>query len=292
MRLSIRHRTVYEYDPAALRLALRLRLWPSVYEGQALPDWTVTVNGEPVKPLLTDDFGDVVALWHAHQPIGSVEIIAQGVVETSDTAGVVRGLGHARAAGVFLRETELTRPDDAICELAATVAAEKGDDGTLAVMHALCNAVREAVDYRPGVTDADTTASRALALGAGVCQDHAHVFIAAARSLGVPARYVSGYLHVDPVQDDEDADDADRIRTDDLTETHAWAEAFLEGLGWVGFDPSNDVCPTEGYVRLVTGLDANEAAPLRGSVTGASETTLTAEVEVVQAEGPGQSQQQ
>ena len=164
MRLSIRHRTVYEYDPAALRLALRLRLWPSVYEGQALPDWTVTVNGEPVKPLLTDDFGDVVALWHAHQPIGSVEIIAQGVVETSDTAGVVRGLGHARAAGVFLRETELTRPDDAICELAATVAAEKGDDGTLAVMHALCNAVREAVDYRPGVTDADTTASRALAL--------------------------------------------------------------------------------------------------------------------------------
>ena len=118
------------------------------------------------------------------------------------------------------------------------------------------------------------------------------MFIAAARSLGVPARYVSGYLHVDPVQDDEDADDADRIRTDDLTETHAWAEAFLEGLGWVGFDPSNDVCPTEGYVRLVTGLDANEAAPLRGSVTGASETTLTAEVEVIQSEGPSQSQQQ
>ncbi|MEC9431323.1 MAG: transglutaminase family protein [Pseudomonadota bacterium] len=288
MRLSIRHRTVYEYDPAALRLALRLRLWPSAYEAQTASDWSVTVNGEAVSPLLTDDFGDAVALWHAHQPIGSVEIVATGTVETTDAAGVVRGLGHARAAGVFLRDTPLTKPDDAICELAATVAAEAGDDGTLAVMHALRTAVREAVDYRPGVTEADTTAARALALGAGVCQDHAHVFIAAARSLGVPARYVSGYLLVEPSAEDDEDEAA--VKLDELNETHAWAEAFVEGLGWVGFDPSNDVCPTDGYVRLVAGLDANEAAPIRGSVTGQSETTLTAEVEVSRAQG--QSQQQ
>ncbi|MGR3780066.1 MAG: transglutaminase-like domain-containing protein [Albimonas sp.] len=284
MRLSIRHKTVYAFEPAALKLALRLRLWPSTFEGQKTLDWKVTVNGAPVGPLLTDDFGDQTGQWHSREPVEGVEVVAEGVVETVESAGVVRGLGRQRAAGVFLRETALTEADDAICELAAEAAAKAGDDGTLATLHALSAAVREAVDYRPGATAADTPAARALALGAGVCQDHAHVFIAASRSLGIPARYVSGYLLA--TEEFEGADEHGEIH-----ETHAWAEAFVEGFGWVGFDAANQVCPTERYVRLVGGLDAQEAAPIRGSITGQVEETLEAEVRIAPA-GQVQSQQQ
>ncbi len=130
--------------------------------------------------------------------------------------------------------------------------------------------MREAVDYRPGVTDAETTAARALALGAGVCQDHAHVFIACRPVPRRRRRATSPATSTLP----DDAEEAARP-----PETHGWAEAHVEGLGWVGFDPSNGVCPTDGYVRLTAGLDADEASPIRGSVTGGSETTLEAEVD-------------
>ena len=143
-------------------------------------------------------------------------------------------------------------------------------DGPLATLHALSAAVSDAVQYRAGVTTSNTTAAQAFALGAGVCQDHAQVFIAAARSIGIPARYVSGYL----LAGDGDA----------LHETHGWAEAWLPQLGWIGFDPSNRVCVTERYLRVASGLDADEAAPIRGSVTVAGDIWIDADVRIAQAE--------
>ena len=268
MRLTIRHRTAYAYAPPALRAALRLRLWPSRFEAQTPIAWRVSVNGEAVAPLLEDGFGDAVGQWHAHAPVETVEAIAEGVVETRDAAGVVRGLPGARAVGVFLRATELTAADEGLRDLARSVA-DEGD--ALARLHALNAAVHAAVAYRPGVTGADTAAARALALGAGVCQDHAHVFIAAARVMGVPARYVAGYMLAG-----EDAPEGGH-------ETHAWAEAHVEDLGWVAFDPSLGVCPAEAHVRLSAGLDARAAAPVRGAVTGASTETLEARVDIARA---------
>ena len=164
--------------------------------------------------------------------------------------------------GVYLRVTPQTRPDAAICELARSV--ERTDP--LERLHALAGAVRARVDYVPGSTNAHTEAAEALADGKGVCQDHAHIFIAAARSLGVPARYVTGYLVVD---------------TDNASEAHhAWAEAWVEGLGWVGFDVANRICPTERYVRLAVGLDARYAAPVIGSRSGGAAEALEVCVEV------------
>ncbi|MEM1315383.1 MAG: transglutaminase N-terminal domain-containing protein, partial [Pseudomonadota bacterium] len=113
MRLAVRHVTRYAYDPAALRAALRLRLWPSRHDAQIVRDWTVSVNGEPVAPLMTDAWGEPVALWHAHDPVEAVEIVAEGVVETADSAGVIAGLDRCRATGVYLRATPLTEPDEA-----------------------------------------------------------------------------------------------------------------------------------------------------------------------------------
>jgi transglutaminase-like putative cysteine protease len=124
-------------------------------------------------------------------------------------------------------------------------------------MHVLMNAVRDKVDYAIGVTNAHTSAAEALSDGQGACQDHAHIFISAARVMGVPARYVNGYFLTE---------------TDEPSEAHhAWAEAYIEGLGWLGFDPANGICPTDHYVRLACGLDAGSAAPIRGTRRGGTD---------------------
>lgn len=246
---------------------MRLKLFPSVYDGQAVTDWRVSVNAETVDAILTSGFGDREGLWLRHQKTEGVEVIAEGVVETEERSGVVRGLPANPPAGVFLRETALTTP----CQAVAALAAQASSADPLEELHDISRRVRAAIRYRPGVTHAATTASEALAQGEGVCQDHAHVFIAAARIRGHPARYVSGYMLAD-------------VGAQELHETHAWAEAWVKGLGWVGFDPSNEVCPTERYVRLAAGLDAAGAAPVLGNVLGGGRENLAASVSIVQAQ--------
>ncbi len=275
MRMSIRHLTRYRYEPDAALAALRLKLWPPASVGQTPVDWRVTVNGEPVEPIVTDAQGDQIALWHAHSPTGEIEIIAAGQVETSDTAGVLKELAQRARPGVFLRGTPLTMPSESIRALAGGI--PEGDP--LSRLHALSDAVHEAVDYRAGVSDVTTTAAEALALGAGVCQDQAHVFIAVARCLDIPARYVVGYLH-DPDRDEP------------AEETHAWAEAHVPGLGWTGFDITNQICPTDLYVRLCCGLDAADAAPVRGTVRGGAEEEMEVEIAVEGTASQSQQQQQ
>ena len=274
MKLAIRHLTRYAYDPEAAQVGLRLKLYPAAFNAQAIREWDVEVNGEPVRPLHTDGAGDAVGLWFAHAPTESVEIAARGVVETTDCAGVLNGLTEAARPGVYLRPTPATKPNGALHELAADI---EGDD-PLGRMHALSALVHETIEYRPGVTDSETTAAEVLALGSGVCQDQTHVFLAAARASGVPARYVVGYL------DDPDAETPP-------DQTHAWAEAHVKGLGWVGFDITNQLCPTDAYVRLCSGLDAADAAPIRGTVTGETEEEMEIDIAVERQAGQSQSQQ-
>lgn len=275
MRLVIRHSTTYAYEPPAGRCALRLRLYPSAFQSQRVLNWSVSVNGEAVSPLLTTAAGDRCSLWTRQAPQEALEIVAEGEIDTVDASGVVRGLRDTVRPGVYLRETPLTAPDDRIGKLAAAASGPT----LLARLHALSDAVRDAMDYTPGATDARTGAAQALKQGAGVCQDHAHVFISAARSIGAPSRYVVGYLL---------ATDAPQA------ETHAWAEVWLPELGWIGFDPANRLCPTDAYVRLTSGLDSADAAPVRGNVSGAPRERLAASVAITQnqSQAQGQAQQQ
>ena len=159
----------------------------------------------------------------------------------------------------------LTEPAPAIAALVGALpTAER-----IPWLHALMDAIREEVAYLAGVTDPSTTAAQALSAGQGVCQDHAHIFIAAARLANIPCRYVTGYLLVgEPGQ---------------AIAQHAWAEAWVPGLGWLGFDPANGVCPTDHYVRLAAALDARYAAPIRGTHRGGVGESLAVEVEVQQA---------
>jgi transglutaminase-like putative cysteine protease len=135
-------------------------------------------------------------------------------------------------------------------------------------LHALCGLIREAVTYETGASEPTWSAEDAMSDGRGVCQDHAHIFIACARHLGYPARYVSGYLMMDD--------------TTDQTAMHAWGEAYLDGIGWVGFDVSNGISPDARYVRVATGLDYSDASPITGMRIGGLSETLGVQIKVVQ----------
>ncbi|NBC96628.1 MAG: transglutaminase family protein [Deinococcus-Thermus bacterium] len=265
MELTIRHRTSYRYDPAAAAVGVRLKLFPPAFAAQRPLRWTVTVNGTVVAPAFRNGWGDRVATHFLRGAVEAVEIRAEGVVETTDESGVVRRLREWVRPEVCLRTTPRTEADGAIAALAEEALAAGGSQ--LEQAHRLQDLVTERIAYRAGSTDGATTAAVALASGVGVCQDHAHVLIAAARGLGWPARYVAGYYL--PGEDGV-ADAA----------THAWAEFWLDGIGWVGFDASNDLCPTDAYVRLCAGLDAFDAAPIRGHVQGAGEEALDVSVSI------------
>jgi transglutaminase-like putative cysteine protease len=275
VNLVVRHQTIYRYANAASRIALMLRLRPADFDGQKVLTWAVTVNDIAADGFSPNAWGDFEAMFQHREPASEIHIIASGMVETNDRAGVVSGVKRDVPPAVFLRATPLTRPDEAIIKLGQ---AAKGST-ILTRLHALSALVRDAVAYRSGVTTSASTASEALALGQGVCQDHAHIFTSAARTLGIPARYVVGYLMA--------GDEADALH-----ETHGWAEAYVDGLGWVGFDATNGVCTTERYVRLCCGLDAHGAAPIKGSIFGAGQIGIDADVLISEATGELEQQMQ
>jgi transglutaminase-like putative cysteine protease len=266
MRLTVDHVTRYTYDTPVRSIVQSHRLSPSLFAGQKVIDWTVDVSGGVLGARHRDGAGDVVQGWTIAGPVSEVTVHVRGTVETQDLSGVLRGHRETAAPDCYLRETLPTRFDVALAELAASAT---GQD-PLSLAHALSAAVATAIAYRPGVTHAHTTAAEALALGEGVCQDHAHALIACAKARGMPARYVSGYL----------------FATEDGTmheAAHAWAEVHVAGLGWVGFDPANRCCPDARYIRLGSGFDAQDAAPIRGIARGGAVEDMDVTVAILQS---------
>ena len=266
MRLTVDHVTRYRYDAPARSVVQSHRLTPSAFAGQKMIDWEVTVDGGTRGARHRDGAGDLIQAWTIAGPVSEVIVQVRGTVETEDLAGVLRGHRETVAPDCYLRETLPTRLDVALAALADQA---DGSD-TLSLAHALSAAVSDAIAYRPGVTHAHTTAAEALALGEGVCQDHAHALIACARHRGIPARYVSGYLFA--AQDGAPHEAA-----------HAWAELHVPGLGWVGFDPANRCCPDARYIRLGSGFDAQDAAPIRGIARGGAGEDMDVTVAVQQS---------
>lgn len=266
MRLAIRHSTHYAYDLPVSHGLQRLRLRPKTSHGQHVVAWDMALTGARVEVEYDDYHNNHIALVTVEPGATRLDITCTGLVETADNAGVTGAHTGCLPLWYFLGETPLTRSGSQVRALAGKVAG--GGSDTLARLHALSDAVLAAVRYEIGRTDADTTAEQALAAGHGVCQDHAHVFIAAARMLEIPARYVSGYLMMN-----------DRI---DQEAGHGWAEAHVDGLGWVGFDVSNGICPDARYVRVATGRDYREAAPVTGLCYGAGESSLRVSLAVEQ----------
>ncbi len=266
MRLAIRHTTSYAFSQPVTHGLQRLRLKPKSTHGQQVLDWQMHLEGVRHEAEYDDHHHNRTVLVSVLPGTLAVIISCTGLIETSDNAGM---LGHHTGhmpLWAFLDQTRLTRPGARMRALVAGL--EVNGVAPLDKLHALSRAVLAAVSYEIGHTLVDTPAEEAMAAGRGVCQDHAHIFIGCARALGIPARYVSGYLMMN-----------DRI---DQEAGHGWAEAHVERLGWVGFDVSNGISPDSRYVRVATGCDYREAAPVTGISWGPGDSALAVSLAVEQ----------
>ena len=268
MRITISHTTTYRYASPVRYGLQELRLHPRTDPSLNVLNWSTTVEGGTHEIFFDDHYGNRVELVSLDPGISETTVTAGGEVETLDTDGIAaRHFGHT-PMWFYLRTTPRTTPGPGVRRIADSVRDETDD---VTRLHALSAAIREAVAYRPGGSHVESTAEDAVEAGEGVCQDHAHVFIAAARTLGHSARYVSGYLLMDDIVE-QDA-------------THAWAEVWVDALGWVGFDVSNGISPDDRYVRIATGLEYRAAAPISGVTYGAGEESLEVALRVQQAQG-------
>lgn len=266
MQLSIRHTTHYRFTEPVVHGLQRLRLTPKATQGQEILQWSMRYEGAKLELEYEDQNCNQTTLVSVLPGVQEVAVHCEGLIETRDNAGVMGWHSGHLPLWAFLGQTAQTRPGPKMRSLIA--AARRSDNDTLALLHGLSAAVVDAVRYEAGVTNVRTTGEEAMGEGAGVCQDHAHIFIGAARALDIPARYVSGYLMMN-----------DRI---DQEATHAWAEAHVEGLGWVGFDISNRISPDTRYVRVATGRDYSEAAPVTGVSFGSAQQHLHVALSVEQ----------
>jgi transglutaminase-like putative cysteine protease len=271
MLIRIEHATAYAYSEPLLNSTQYLRMTPISGRTQAVEAWRLTCPGA-VTHEWRDQYGNCCHTLTVAQPVDELAIKVSGLVRTRDTNGVV-GIAPAELPlALYLRETAYTLCSDPIRDYASRFRAKAGSD-LIAALHEIMTAIADDVTYSRGETHVHTTGAEALEQGMGVCQDHTHIFCAVCRTLGIPARYVSGYLSQGEGHTAHAA-------------SHAWADAYVPDLGWVSFDPSNRTCATEAYIRTATGLDYAEAGPVRGVRSGGGVETMTFSVTF-----PGQQQQ-
>ena len=278
MRICISHETRYRYEQPVNGLTQILRLAPRNHDGQYVVDWRIEVSADCRLERHEDAFGNLTDTFSVQGHLDQLSVLVAGEVETENSHGVVRGTVERLPPSLFLRETDLTRADPAIEAFALDIAASS-EPAILSRLHTLLTRLNEDMVYDGDPTHAATTAAEAFALKRGVCQDITHIFIAAARRIGIPARYIAGYYYGGGEADQAEA-------------SHAWAEAFVPDLGWVGFDATNGICITDAHVRVAMGLDYLGAAPMRGSRRGGDGESLSVEVHVGQSPVPAQSQMQ
>src|ERR1041385_5710163 len=217
MRLRITHSTTYRYEPAATGVIQILRLTPGSHDGQYVAEWQIDVSTDSRLDMHEDACGNVTHVM-THGALEDLPITVGGLIETHDTGGVLRGTDERFPPSLFLRSTALTEVNPAMANFARELRSESGDD-VLGFLHALMMQINEHMTFDEDPTNSGTSAAEAFAGRRGVCQDYAHIFIACARSGGVPARFVSGHF----------------LRSDGITHQqagHAWAEAYVSDLGW------------------------------------------------------------
>jgi transglutaminase-like putative cysteine protease len=268
MRLRISHSTSYTYDPPPSGVIQVLRLTPCNHDGQYVADWHVDVSVDARLDMQHDAFGNVTHVF-SHGPLTALTVHVSGMVETQDTGGVMKGTIEKFPPSFFLRSTPLTAANAEMAGLARQLR-EQTNGNTLDFLHALMMQVGDRLTFDADPTHVGTPAAEAFALKRGVCQDYAQIFAGCARAAGVPARFVSGHFYA--------ADGTLAKQTG-----HAWTEAFVPELGWIGFDAANGICTTDAHARVAIGLDYLGAAPVRGTYYGGGGETLTVAVKVDQA---------
>ncbi len=262
MRLSIDHRTVYRFSAPQGRLVQMLRLTPENTHDQTIASWRIAVDCDARMRDGRDGFGNAITMLYVEGPVEGLEITVHGAVLTSHSSGVVQGTNEPLPPAVFLRDTPATPRDPAIGAFANAA----GAGGTaLSRLHRINRALNDRFVLDGGRGDPTLDAASAFVRDSATARDLAQIFAVAARSLDIPARYVSGY----------------RLAEGEHQPTpHGWAEAHVDGLGWIAFDPSTGQCPEEDHVRVAVALDAAGAAPVAGSRLGMGAEILDVDVVV------------
>lgn len=289
MRYQVTHRTKYAYEGVVTVSHHLARLAPRFLPGQRCPWHVLEIVPEPVgRSLHNDVYGNVTTYFECEGAHGELEVTARSLIEVLPTTNpapsetppwetirddaVGEKLNPSTEAGAF----RFTSPMVPLGGEFADYARPDFPPGRpiLEAASALMGRIHREFEFNPTATDVATPVGEVLQKKAGVCQDFAHVMLACLRSLGLPARYVSGYLEIIPPEGQERLTGADA--------SHAWVSVFCgEAAGWVDADPTNDVLPGERHITLAWGRDFSDVSPLRGVTLGAGGQSLTVEVDVV-----------
>jgi transglutaminase-like putative cysteine protease len=271
MRLHIEHETIFSYSQPVREAIGEARLRPRDDAGQRLLGFRLALDPHaPVDPV-GDRFGNTIHCYSVLPPHRRLTVTATSEVETSESAMSIAPALTLLEQHSFTGASPYVPFTDDILAFARAVAPADADDAE-ATARALSGAIYATCAYEPGSTDISTTADAVLAGRRGVCQDFAHLLIALCRGLGLPARYVSGYVF------DSDTD------ADAILASHAWAEVFLDGRGWLGLDPTHNRATGPRYTRVALGRDYADAAPVRGIYQGDAEEKLEVRVRIRAAE--------
>jgi transglutaminase-like putative cysteine protease len=274
MRMRIKHEIVYRYSQPAKAANQKLLVTPRNCNSQRVVNWRIEVDQDCRLRQSEDAFGNIMHCFSVIGPFETMTTLVEGEVETFDASGVVSGTIERFPPQLFLRETPLTALDEHMRDFALSAAAS--ESATLDRLHALMAATHERMRL-DSEDNLEASAAR-LAFDKRLAgrRDFAHIYIACARALEIPARFVSGYLA---------AGEGAEIGV----VPHAWTEAFVEGLGWVGFDATRAMSPDDAYVRVAVGLDGLGAAPVRGARTGGGEESIDMRLRVAMARAQSQN---
>jgi transglutaminase-like putative cysteine protease len=286
MYYHIEHITRFRYSQPISESVMEVHMQPRTEGNQRCLNFNLHTNPQARTQHYPDYLKNVVHFFDI--PFKHTQLIlrAESLVEllsppslpeslSADSWSAIDALTREQDHWEFLRPSERTEPTELLNQFAAELDVRRRDD-PLTVLRQMNMAIYEAFDYMPESTDVDSPIDEALEKRRGVCQDLAHIMIALVRGLGIPSRYVSGYLYYRH-------DNPDRSTPD---QSHAWVEALLPSLGWVGFDPTNNIMAGERHIRVAIGRDYSDVPPTKGVFKGAVESELEVEVHVTQVDQP------
>ncbi|HEX3986293.1 MAG TPA: transglutaminase family protein [Acidobacteriaceae bacterium] len=284
---SIRHFTRFEYSTAVCETMMETRMHPRTDTNQRCLSFSLSVNPRCRLFTYRDHLGNSTHHFDIPSEHRTLVIIAESLVELQRFAPVPQSLDGSAwdeldammASGDYwemLLPSRLTEPTPRLLALAEELGVRRRDD-PMTVLRELNSQLNSYFEYVPNSTRVDSTIDEAIEKRQGVCQDLSHTMIALVRLLGIPCRYVSGYLYHTP---------HDGLRSLPLA-THAWVDAFLPHLGWVGFDPTNNVLAHDVHIRTALGRDYSDVPPTRGIYRGHPAGELHVVVQVTaHAEAP------
>jgi transglutaminase-like putative cysteine protease len=287
MHYSIRHITRFRYDAPVRESVMELRMQPRSEGPQTLRSFQISTNPRAQLYAYTDYLGNAVYHFNVLRQHEELRIETQALVEMAPHRELAESADHLEwdrynrynlSAEHFdlLEASKFVHMSAPLAQFMKAHEIEKPTGDALSALKQLNKTIHDSFDYVQGVTEVHSPIDDALKAKSGVCQDFAHMMIAIARHWGVPSRYVSGYLHHRQKGQDRSGDDA----------THAWVEAYLPSMGWIGFDPTNDILAGDRHIRVAVGRDYADVPPTRGTFKGGAETELAISVSVQPTQAP------